>query len=216
MTRTVAAPLALLMAIGLFAVIAKGTHVMSKESRFPQLTMEQLTDAQRPLAEEIMKVSSVGLGGPYNPLLRSPILGQRMFDLLHYLRWETSVPLKLNEFAILIIGRQWRSQVEWLAHAPLAVKAGLSPDIVGELKTGKRPSNMPPEEAVVYDFVTELTTKHLVSDETFERAKKLLGEQQVVDLTTVAGTYISIAMLLAMSEESVPPGKELPFKPGEP
>ena len=75
---------------------------------------------------------------------------------------------------------------------------------------------MPPEETVVYDFVTELTTKHAVSDETFERAKKLLGEQQVVDLTTVAGTYISIAMVLAMSEESVPPGKELPFKPGEP
>jgi hypothetical protein len=68
---------------------------------------------------------SVGLGGPYNPLLRSPVLGQRMFDLLHYLRWETSVPLKLNEFAILIIGRQWRSQVEWFAHAPLAIKAGL-------------------------------------------------------------------------------------------
>ena len=57
---------------------------MSKEPRFPQLTMEQLTDAQKPLAEEIMKVSSVGLGGPYNPLLRSPVLGQRMFDLLHY------------------------------------------------------------------------------------------------------------------------------------
>jgi 4-carboxymuconolactone decarboxylase len=139
-----------------------------------------------------------------------------MFDLLHYLRWETSVPLKLNEFAILIIGRQWRSQVEWFAHAPLAVKAGLSPDIVAELKTGKRPSNMSAEEAAVYDFVTELTTKHAASDDTFERAKKLLGEQQVVDLTTVAGTYISIAMLLAMSEESVPPGKEPPFRTGEP
>jgi 4-carboxymuconolactone decarboxylase len=189
---------------------------MSKEPRFPQLTMEQLTGAQRPLAEDIVKVSSVGLGGPYNPLLRSPVLGQRMFDLLHYLRWETSVPLKLNEFAILIIGRQWRSQVEWFAHAPLAVKAGLSPDIVAELKAGKRPSNMQPEEAAVYDFVTELTTRHAVSDATFERAKKLLGEQQVVDLTTVAGTYISVAMLLAMSEESVPAGKELPFKPGEP
>ena len=85
---------------------------MSKEPRFSQLTMDQLTDQQKPLAEQIMKVSSVGIGGPYNPLLRSPVLGQRMFDLLHYLRWETSVPLKLNEFAILIIGRQWRSQVE--------------------------------------------------------------------------------------------------------
>jgi len=203
-------------AAGFVALTLVGSHVMSKEPRFPPLTMDRLTDAQRPLAEQIMKVSSVGLGGPYNPLLRSPVLGQRMFDLLHYLRWETSVPLKLNEFAILIIGRQWHSQVEWFAHAPLAIKAGLSPDIVAELKTGKRPSNMPPEEAAVYDFVTELTTNHAVSDETFDRAKKLLGEQQVVDLTTVAGTYVSIAMLLAMSEESVPPGKELPFKPGEP
>jgi 4-carboxymuconolactone decarboxylase len=189
---------------------------MSKEPRFPQLTMDQLADKQKPLAEQILKVSSVGLSGPYNPLLRSPVLGQRMFDLLHYLRWETSVPLQLNEFAILIIGRQWRSQVEWLAHAPLAIKAGLSPDIVAELKADKRPSNMPPEESVVYDFVTELTTRHVVSDATFNRAKALLGEQQVVDLTAVAGTYVAVAMLLAMSEESVPPGKELPFKTGEP
>ena len=163
-----------------------------------------------------MQVSRVGLGGPYNPMLRSPVFGQKIFDLLYYLRWQTSVPLKLNEFVILIIARQWRSQVEWFAHAPLAVKAGLSPGIVAELKTNRRPSNMPPEEAVVFDFVTELTVKHVVSDETFERAKQLLGEQQIVDLTAVAGTYITIAMLLAMAEEGVPAGEELPFKAGEP
>jgi 4-carboxymuconolactone decarboxylase len=193
-----------------------GPYAMSKEPRFPQLTIEQLSDAQKPLAEEIMKVSSVGIGGPYNPLLRSPVLGKRIFDLFHYLRWETSVPLRLNEFAILIIGRQWRSQVEWAAHAPLAIKAGLAPEIVADLKANKRPANMPPEEAAVYDFVTELTTRHEVSDETFERTKRLLGEQQVVDLTAVAGGYVSIAMILAMSEMSVPPGREEPFKPGEP
>jgi 4-carboxymuconolactone decarboxylase len=193
-----------------------GPGAMSKEPRFPLLAVEQLTDRQRSLGEQIMKVSSVGLGGPYNPMLRSPVLGQRMFDLLHYLRWETSVPLKLNELAILIVGRQWRSQVEWLAHAPLAIKAGLAPDIVAELKAGKRPANMPPEETAVYDFVTELTTRHAVSDETFDRTKKLLGEQQVVDLTAVAGTYITVAMLLAMAGQSVPPGREEPFKPGEP
>lgn len=189
---------------------------MSKVTRFPLLTMERLDARQKPLAEQIVKVSSVGLGGPYNPLLRSPVLGQRIFDLLHYLRWETSLPLRLNEFAILIVGRQWRSQVEWFAHAPLAIKAGLSPEIVAELKANKRPSQMPPQEAVVYDFVTELTTKHQVSDEIFDRAKTLLGEQQVVDLTAVAGAYIAIAMLLAMSEGTVPPGAEPPFKPGEP
>jgi 4-carboxymuconolactone decarboxylase len=217
MRRMVLIGLVTLAAVGGWLTgIVTAPLAISKEPRFPQLTMDQLNDKQKPLGEQIMKVSSVGLGGPYNPMLRSPVFGQKMFDLLYYLRWQTSVPLKLNEFAILIIGRQWRSQVEWFAHAPLAVKAGLSPEIVAELKTNKRPSNMPPEESAVYDFVTELTTKHVVSDETFNCTKRLLGEQQVVDLTAVAGTYITVAMVLAMAEESVPPGKDLPFKAGEP
>ena len=217
MKRMVLIGLVTLAAVGGWLTgVVTAPYAISKEPRFPQLTMDQLNDKQKPLGEQIMKVSSVGLGGPYNPMLRSPVFGQKMFDLLYYLRWQTSVPLKLNEFAILIIGRQWRSQVEWFAHAPLAVKAGLSPEIVAELKTNKRPSNMPPEESAVYDFVTELTTKHVISDETFNRTKQLLGEQQVVDLTAVAGTYITVAMVLAMAEESVPPGKDPPFKPGEP
>jgi 4-carboxymuconolactone decarboxylase len=206
---------ALFTAVGWFAAGANSV-ASGKEPRFPQLTMPQLDDQQRPLGEAIMKISRVGIAGPYNPMLRSPVFGQRMFDLLAYLRWDTSLPLRLNEFAILIIGRQWRSQVEWFAHAPLAEKAGLSPQVIAELKADKRPSNMTPDEAAVYDFVTELTTRHEVSDATFAGAKKLLGEQQVVDLTAVAGTYVTIAMLLAMAEENVPPGAEPPFKPGEP
>ncbi len=179
----------------------------SKEPRFPQLTMDQLDEKQKPLGEQIMKVSSVGLGGPYNPMIRSPVLGQRLYDLFYYLRWQTSVPTKLNEFAILIIGRQWRSQVEWYAHAPLAAKAGLSPDIIAELKASKRPSNMAEDEAVVYDFVTELTTTQKVSDETYARAKKVFNDQQIVDLTAVAGNYVMVAMMLAMAEETVPPAR---------
>jgi 4-carboxymuconolactone decarboxylase len=177
--------------------------------------MDQLDAKQKPLGEQIMKVSSVGIGGPYNPMIRSPVLGQRLYDLFYYLRWQTSVPTRLNEFAILIIGRQWRSQVEWFAHAPLAVKAGLSTNVIAELKEGKRPSSMAEDEAVVYDFVTELTSTKKVSDETYARAKKVFNDQQIVDLTAVAGNYVMVAMMLAMAEETVPPGKEEPFKAGE-
>ncbi len=164
--------LAVAAAGGWLAATIFAQPATSKEPRFPQLTMDQLNDAQRPLGEQVMKVSSVGLGGPYNPMIRSPVLGQRLFDLFHYLRWETSVPTRLNEFAILIIGRQWRSQVEWYAHAPLAAKAGLSADIIAELKADQRPSKMAEDEALVYDFVTELTTTQKVSDETFARAQE--------------------------------------------
>jgi 4-carboxymuconolactone decarboxylase len=206
----------LLAGLGLFGGYQLSTSAISKEPRFPQLTMAQLTDEQRPLGEAIMKISSVGIAGPYNPLLRSPVLGQRMFDLLDYLRWHSSVPLRLNEFAILITGRLWRSQVEWYAHAPLALKAGLSPTIIADLKANRRPEAMQPDEAAVYDFVMELSTRHEISDDTFARARRLLGEQQVVDLTALTGTYVTIAMLLAMAEEGVPPGKEAPFGPGDP
>jgi len=207
--------LAIAAAGGWFAATMFAQPATGKEPRFPQLTMEQLSEAQKPLGEQIMKVSSVGLGGPYNPMIRSPVLGQRLYDLFYYLRWQTSVPTRLNEFAILIIGRQWRSQVEWFAHAPIAAKAGLSADIIAELKENKRPSHMADDEALVYDFVTELTTTKKVSDETFARAKKVFNDQQIVDLTAVAGNYVMVAMMLAMAEQTVPPDKEEPFKVGE-
>lgn len=198
------------LAATMFAVRATG-----KEPRFPQLTMDELNEQQKLLGEQIMKVSSVGLGGPYNPMIRSPVLGQRLYDLFYYLRWQTSVSTRLNEFAILIIGRQWRSQIEWFVHAPLAANAGLSAKVIAELKAGNRPSKMAEDEAVVYDFVTELTTTRKVSDETYARAKKIFHDQQIVDLTAVVGNYVMVAMLLAMAEETVPSDKEEPFKVGE-
>ena len=207
--------LTLAAAGGWLAATIFAAPASSKEPRFPQLTLDQLNEQQKPLGDQIVKVSSVGIGGPYNLLLRSPVLGQRLFDLFDYLRCKTSVPTRLNEFAILIIGRQWRSQVEWFAHAPIAAKAGLAADIIAELKANQRPSKMAEDEAVVYDFVTELTATHKVSDETFARARKVFNDQQIVDLTAVAGNYVLVAMILAMAEQTVPPDKEEPFKVGE-
>lgn len=103
-----------------------------------------------------------------------------------------------------------------LAHEPIALREGLSPAIVAELKANRRPAVMPPEEAAVYDLVTELATGHRMSDETFVRARKLFTEQQLVDLTAVAGTYITVAMLIAMPEAPIPAGREAPFEPDGP
>ena len=65
---------------------------MTKPPRFPQLTPEQLNPDQQRVAAEILKVSSGGLGGPYNFLLRSPVLADRVLKLADYLRFNTSVP----------------------------------------------------------------------------------------------------------------------------
>lgn len=185
----------------------------SPAGRLPQLTIEQLNAQQKALADEILKVSSVGLGGPYNALLRSPELGKRMFALLDYLRFNTSVPRRLNEFAILIQARLWTSQVEWLAHYPIAVREGLSEATAADLKAGRRPASMKPDEAAVYDLCMELSTTHTVSDATYRRAAQVLNEQQLVDLLTLSGTYMTVAMLMNGFEQGVPPGTTPPLSP---
>jgi len=185
----------------------------SSTGRLPQLTAEQLTAQQKALADEILKVSSVGLGGPYNALLRSPELGKRMFALLDYLRFNTSMPRRLNEFAILIQARLWTSQVEWLAHYPLALKEGLSEATAADLKAGRRPASMKPDEAAVYDVCMEISTTHKVSDATYRRAAQVLTEQQFVDLLTLSGTYTTLAMLMNAFEQGVPPGTAPPLQP---
>ena len=179
--------------------------------RLPQLAVEQLDPKQRALAEEILKVSSVGLGGPYNSMLRSPEMGARLFNLLDYLRFKTSVPRRLNEFAILIQARLWTSQVEWLAHYPLAIKEGLSEATAGDLRAGRRPASMKPDEAAVYDLCMEISTTHTVSDATYRRAAQMFTEQQIVDLMTVSGTYTTLAMMMNAVAQGVPAGATPPL-----
>ncbi len=166
------------------------------DDRFPKLNPETLNEPQRRAAAEILKQSISGLGGPWNVMLRSPEMAHRLTNLLDYLRFKTSLPPRLNEFAILITARHWSSQFEWWAHHRLASKAGLSGAVMVDLARGKRPEAMQPDEAIVYDFCTELHRTHFVSDDTFRKAKEMLGEQQVVDLVAVSGTYTVISMLL--------------------
>lgn len=187
------------------------TTTETKPKRFPQLTMENLPPSSQALAKEIVAISSVGLAGPYNVMLRSPVFADRMKRLLDYLRFETSLPKRLNEFAILIQGRLWTSQVEWYAHYPLALKAGLPASVADDLKANIRPRDMKPDEAVVYDVSMAMSKQHEITDDLFNRAKSILGEQQLVDLIAVNGTYVTVAMLLSLGEESSPADKPLPF-----
>jgi len=181
--------------------------------RFPQLTMEQLNPRQKALAEEILKVSSAGISGPYNALLRSPEMAERAFNLLDYLRFKTSVPRPLNEFAILIQARLATAQYEWWAHYPLALKAGLPAANADGLKEGRRPAKMAANEEAVYQFCMEMSLNHAVSDATFDRVHSLLGEQQTVDLIVLSGTYVMVSMLLNTAEVGVPNNGTPPLKP---
>jgi 4-carboxymuconolactone decarboxylase len=181
------------------------------QERFPKLAPEAMTPAQRQAAEAIASGPRKSLGGPFNAWLRSPELADRLQKVGEYLRFHSSVPRKLNEFAILITARAWNAEYEWYAHYPLALAAGLEPQVAADLAAGKRPGGLSAEEAVVFDTLTELRRDKRLSDARFAEAKGLLGEQGLIDLIALAGYYDTVSMTLNVAQVRPPEPGPLPL-----
>ncbi len=179
--------------------------------RFPSLPLDQMSPDQHKVAEAILSGPRKTLDGPFNAWLRDPELADRLQRVGEQLRFHSSVPPRLNEFAILITARAWDAGFEWSAHYPLAMKAGLKPTIAADLAQGRRPTGMAADEAAVYDFVTELRRTHQVSDPTYAAAKTVLGDQGVVDLVALSGYYDMVSMTLNVARVATPAdGPQLP------
>jgi 4-carboxymuconolactone decarboxylase len=184
---------------------------LSGAPRYPELRSEQMTDAQRRVYQSIAAGPRGGVRGPFNALLRSPELADRVQKVGEYLRFGTSLPARLNELAILINARFWGSKYEWYAHRPLAEKGGLAPAIADDLARNRRPDNMQTDEAIVYEFCTALHRTHAVDDALFDRAVATLGERGVMDLIGVSGYYTLVSMVLNVAEVPLPPGVPSPW-----
>ncbi|MGA8408987.1 MAG: hypothetical protein WB680_17560 [Candidatus Acidiferrales bacterium] len=194
--------------IGLASVVLAQTSVAPalhlRGGRFKPLSYAEMTPEQRAMTDDVLRGERGSMNGPYNVLLRSPEMGDLAQKYGAYLRFHSSVPKKLNEFAILITARHWNSQYEWYAHHKYGLRAGLNPEVIAALAAGKRPSPMAPEEEIVYNFCIELLDAKRVSDATFEAAKEKLGERAVVDLIGVVGYYQLVSMLLNVDGYPLP------------
>ncbi|MBV8168928.1 MAG: carboxymuconolactone decarboxylase family protein, partial [Alphaproteobacteria bacterium] len=136
-------------------------------ARFPELKPEQWSADQKRVANAIAAGPRGSVRGPFLPLLHAPGLAGPAQQAGAYLRYKSSLPAMLNEFAILITARFWTAQYEWYAHKKLALEAGLDPKIADQIARGERPAGMTPEMTVIYEFCTELHRQHGVGDKNF-------------------------------------------------
>jgi 4-carboxymuconolactone decarboxylase len=195
----------LILAAGLGAAIAaEAPQFTLHGDRFKPLTWEVMTAEQRTMTEHVLSGKRGSLNGPYNVLLRSPVMGDLAQKFGEYTRYDTSIPHQLNELAILVTARFWGSQYEWSSHHKYGLEAGLSPALIDALAAGKRPAPMSDDEAVVYDFCHELLYTKSVSDNTFAAAKEKFGERGIVDLIGVMGYYHVVAMALNVDRYPLP------------
>lgn len=179
--------------------------------RFRPLTYSELDADQRRMADNILAGTRGRLNGPYNILLRSPVMGDLAQRLGEQVRFRSSLPKKLNELAIIMVGADWKSEYEWYAHAGYAKEAGLDPAIIEAVRTGARPAAMTTEETAVYEFGQELLKTRRVSDARYKAVIDRFGEKGAADLMGVMGYYVMVCMLLNVDRYPLPAGARPQF-----
>jgi 4-carboxymuconolactone decarboxylase len=177
--------------------------------RLPELTEDKLDDAQRALLGAMRagpRGDRVKLGGPFGVYMHAPEYGELTQQLGAFVRFKTSLPPRLSEFAILCTARLWRAQYEWHAHAPIAEKAGVKADAIADLKAGRTPKKAAKDERAIHDFVQELYKKRRVSERTYKRLHGLVGDRAAVELTGLLGYYAGVSMILNVFNVPLPDG----------
>jgi 4-carboxymuconolactone decarboxylase len=176
------------------------------QSRLPDIAPAQYDGDQKKAAEDFQSARRAPLSGPFQTMMYSPEVMSRARAMGDYLRFHSAIGNTLSELVILITARAWSQGYEWSAHQPLALKAGISKDIVDAIAEGRRPTAMSADEEIAYDFTMELQNNKGVSDTTYAKAEKRFGKKGAVDMAGISGYYTFLALQLNMAHQPVPAG----------
>lgn len=124
--------------------------------RLPPLAAEQMTDEQRAAAAEIISGPRGELVGPFVPLLRSPHLMRRLQQTGEQLRFHTVLAAPLLEMCILLVAREWDQRFEWRYHCPLALRAGIAPEVIRAINERRHPDGLAADAEAVWRVCEEL------------------------------------------------------------
>ena len=182
-------------------------------NRFKPLTWETLTPGQLAMVESVMSGQRGSMQGPYNVLLRSPELGNLAQQFGAHTRYNSSLPLVLNELAILLVARFWSSQFVWWAHKRIALDAGLDAALVDAIAAGKLAPPLPADVAAVYGFCSELLQTRRVGDAAYSALLVQLGEAGIVDVMGTMSYYTLVSMSLNVDQYPLPDGALAELKP---
>jgi 4-carboxymuconolactone decarboxylase len=177
-------------------------------ARVPYVNYEEMDGAGREIYDRIRTDRNAKeVGFQFRALLHSPEAAGYLTSMGAELRFRSAIPENLKELAILVVAREWNSDIEWTAHAALAGKAGVSPTTIEAIRTGKPLNGLTDGEQVIVRFVQRLLRDKNLPDETFGAAQALLGTRGVVELTLTCSYYAAINMAQIALKPQMEAGK---------
>ena len=181
-------------------------------SRLPDLRPDGLSPPQRQVHDQIVDGPHGKISAPFMAMLHSPPLASVLEKVGVYLRYETTVPARARELAVLVVCAHLRCAYEWSSHAPLALAAGASAQAVAAIGAGHEPEGLAQDDAIVVRFAGELVRTGQVSEPQYTAALALFGAERLVDLTAMVGYYTLLAMTINAHQVPAAPGTVLPWQ----
>jgi 4-carboxymuconolactone decarboxylase len=191
--------------------------------RLVPVTEQDLEPAQREVWDGLVDGQRGGksvrdegfLTGPFDALVRSPVVALAGSRLGEVLRFETELTQRERELAIITVAARWQASFAWLRHEAYARESGLSAEVVADIAAGREPGFDSDRDRVIYQLVSELVRDGSVSDERYAAALALLGERRLVELVALSGYYCFSSVVLNAFRVPLPAGASVPWSPKE-
>jgi 4-carboxymuconolactone decarboxylase len=137
-----------------------------------------------------------GLAGPFNAMLYAPSVGHALQELGAAIRFGTKLTPRIRELAILVVAQAWDSGYEQVSHELIGRDAGLTDTELDALRAGENPKFADAQESAAYSAVRALTGPRDLDDEEYAATIAVLGEEGLVELSTLVGYYATLALQL--------------------
>lgn len=176
-------------------------------SSFQPLTPDQLDDEAMALREAILTsraavVDRVGLLAPdgslrglFDPLLRTPAVGQAMQEFGLVVRTHSELGPAVCEAVILVVADDWNGSFEWNAHVTIARDGELlSEEDIDRIAAGTNPEDR--RLGLASEFARQQVRSRRVDARTQAAVLEEFGERGVVELTLLIACYEMVCRLI--------------------
>ena len=176
-------------------------------ARLPYVQRKNLDEAGQKIYDVLPGRRPDGsLSGPLAFAAYSPAVAKALFDL-HNAAVAGTLNPHVRELAILVACRETNYDLEWNAHEPSAVKAGVDPKVIDAVRSKGALTGIDAQDATVIRFGRQLFTDQKVDSATFAKAVELFGQRGAMDLVAVMNTYAVSGFYAIAVDEQPPAGK---------
>jgi 4-carboxymuconolactone decarboxylase len=146
------------------------------------------------------------LRGPLAFAAYNPGVAKALFDL-HNAAVAGALDPHVRELAILVACRETNYSLEWNAHEPAAVKAGVDRKTIDAVRKNLALTGIDDKDAAVIRFGRQLFHDNRMDSATFAKAAQLFGKKGAMDLVAVMSTYAVSGFYATAVDEHMPAGR---------